>query len=115
MVGSRRRQRYHKSARLTDSHIWNTCAGDDTGTRRMSSSPKSGTAPERTPMPVTQDVPPHSRAPQPVVGAWPLGITASPIDFQTRRAIGFQQSGEAGTFSLSAGRSVTRTTDPPLR
>ena len=55
MVGSRRRQRYHKSARLTDSHIWNTCAGDDTGKRRMSSSPKSGTAPERTPMPVTQD------------------------------------------------------------
>ena len=59
--------------------------------------------------------PPCSRAPQPIVGAWQLGTTASPFDFPTRCAIGFQQSGKAGTFPLSAGRSVTRTTDPSLR
>jgi hypothetical protein len=58
---------------------------------------------------------PCSRAPQPIVGAWPLGTTASPFDFPTRRAIGFQQSGESGMLPLSAGRSVTRTTDPSLR
>src|ERR1700722_7911118 len=49
---------------------------------------------------------PCSRAPQSVVGAWQLGTTALPFDFPTRRAIGFQQSGEAGTFPLTAGRSV---------
>ena len=35
-----------------------------------------------------------------------LGTTASPFDFRTRRAIGFQQSGKSGTLPLAAGRSV---------
>ena len=47
--------------------------------------------------------PPCSRAPQPVVGAWQLGTTALPFDFPTRCAIGFQQSGKAGTFPLGRG------------